>query len=134
MLGPTLIREILYEVLRGPNGHVLRNSLLREGSTNRVAQAVTFVEKNYQEPLDVETLARQAGMSTSALHHHFKQATALSPMQYVKKIRLHQARALLLSGRAAAEAAFEVGYNSPSQFSREFRRLFGVSPKEMRVG
>ncbi len=133
VLAGALIREILYEVLRGPRGYVLRDQALRGGSTHQVARAVAYLEQNYRKPLDIETIARQAAMSPSALHQHFKQLTALSPIQYVQHLRLHQARALLLGGRAAAEAGFEVGYNSPSQFSREFRRLFGVPPSRIRA-
>ena len=132
ILASGLIREILYRVLRGPKGWILREQALRGGKANQVARAVAYLEENFRENLDVESIARQAAMSPSALHQHFKQMTALSPMQYVQRLRLHQARALLLSGRAAAEAGFEVGYNSPSQFSREFRRLFGVPPSRVK--
>lgn len=133
ILADGLIREIIYEALKGPSGHVLRGQVLSGGRVHQVAQAVTFLQENYNKSLDIETIARQAAMSPSALHEHFKRLTALSPMQYVQHLRLHKARALLLGGHAAAEAGFAVGYNSPSQFSREFRRLFGVSPSRIRV-
>ncbi len=133
VLAPALTREILFEVLRGPHGHVLRSRVLRDGSAHRVARVVSFLEEHYAEPVDVAAMAKQAGMSQSALHHHFKEATTLSPMQFVKKMRLHKARTLILSGQGAAEAAFAVGYNSPSQFSREFRRLFGTPPSHVRA-
>lgn len=133
ILGPSLEREILYTALRTPQGQLLRGCVLREGSAHRVADVVRFVEDNYRESLDIASLAKRAGMSPSALHHHFKQATALSPMQFVKRLRLHRAHALLISGRAAGEAAFEVGYASASQFSREFRRMFGHPPNQARA-
>ena len=133
VLASGVIREILYEVLRGPHGHVLRDRALRDSKVDRAARAVAYVEENFHESLDIETIARRAAMSPSALHQQFKQLTALSPMRYVQHLRLHKARALLLSGQAAAEAGFAVGYNSPSQFSREFRRLFGVPPSRARA-
>ena len=132
VLAPALMREVLYTVLRGPLGHILREQATRGGSAHRVGRAVAFLERHFHEPLDIETIADKAAMSPSALHHHFKRLTALSPMQYVQRLRLHRARSLLLGGRAAAEAGFEVGYNSPSQFSREFRRLFGHPPSRLR--
>lgn len=132
VLAEGVIREILYEVLRGPRGYVLRQHALRGGKEHQVARALAYVKQNFRQTLDVQTLAQQAAMSPSALHQHFKRLTALSPMQYVQQLRLHQAKALLLSGHAATEAGYEVGYNSPSQFSREFRRLFGVPPSQVR--
>ncbi len=133
LLAAGVQRELLFEVLRGPNGQLLRNFVLRDGSAHRVARVVSFLEKNFREPLDVKAIAKRAGMSSSSLHEHFKRATALSPIQFVKRMRLHQARALLLSGRGASEAAFDVGYTSASQFSREFRRMFGHPPSQVRV-
>jgi len=131
VLGPGLERELLFEVLRGPNGGLLRNFVMRDGSARRVATVVSYLEKNFREPLDVSSMARQAGMSNSTLHEHFKKATSLSPLQFVKKMRLHEARSQLLGGRRASEAAYDVGYTSPSQFSREFRRMFGQAPSEV---
>lgn len=131
VLAGGLIREVLYEVLRGPKGHVLRALALRGGRTSQVARAVAFVEANFRQALDIGMIARRAAMSPSALHQHFKKLTALSPMQYVQQLRLHEARALLLSGLGVAEAGSVVGYNSPSQFSREFKRLFGVPPSQV---
>ncbi|MEM9290474.1 MAG: AraC family transcriptional regulator [Acidobacteriota bacterium] len=134
VLADAIIRELLVEVLRGPRGHVLRQQAANAGRAHQVSRAVAYLEQHYREPLDVGTIAKQAAMSPSTLHQHFKKLTALSPMQYVQRLRLHQARALLLVGHAAAEAGYEVGYNSPSQFSREFRRLFGVPPSQVRQG
>ncbi len=132
VLAPGLVKEALYRVLQGPQGYVLRESVYRDSSTHRVAKVVRFIEENYRENLDIDALAQRAHMSSSALHHHFKRATQMSPLQFVKKLRLHQARALLLTGLSAGETAFEVGYGSQSQFSREFRRLFGVPPNQLR--
>lgn len=128
VLAPSLIRETIYGVLRGPLGFILRDCVLRDSSAARVAKIVRFLEDNFEQPLDVEQVARHANMSASALHHHFKRATSMSPMQFVKKLRLHRARTMLLAGTSAGEAAYAVGYGSPSQFSREFRRMFGVPP------
>ena len=133
ILSAGLIREILYEVLRGPKGRILYEQALRGGKAHQIARAVAYIEKHFHQSLDVSTIAKQAAMSPSVLHQHFKRLTALTPMQYVQHLRLHQARTLLLAGHGAAQAGFEVGYNSPSQFSREFRRLFGVPPSRVRV-
>lgn len=133
VLGSGLERELLFEVLRGPNGDLLRNYVLRDSSSHRVARVVAYLEQHYREPLEVAAIAKHAGMSSSSLHEHFKRATSLSPMQFVKKMRLHEARAQLLRGQGASEAAFAVGYTSASQFSREFRRMFGHAPSEIRA-
>jgi AraC-like DNA-binding protein len=132
ILAPGLQREFLFEVLRGPNGNLLREFVLRDGSAHRVSRVVTHLEQNFRHEIDVSAIAKLAGMSSSTLYEHFKRATSLSPLQFVKKMRLHHARALLLSGRGASEAAFDVGYSSPSQFSREFRKMFGHSPNQVR--
>ena len=130
VLGPLYSREILYRVLAGEQGHLLRAAALAAGASHRVARVIRFLQAHYPEPLDVPTIAREAGMSTSSLHHTFKQVTSLSPLQYLKQIRLHRARLLMLEqGSGAGEAAHRVGYGSPSQFSREFKRLFGRSPR-----
>jgi len=134
ILGPSLVREAVYEVLRGPHGRVLRAGAARSGRFTRVPQVIRYLEENFRRPLEIEEIAHHAAMSASALHRHFKQATTMSPMQYVKKLRLHHARTLILTGMAAGQAAFEVGYASPSQFSREFKRMFGHAPQELRSG
>jgi AraC-like DNA-binding protein len=131
MLAAGLEHELLFELLRGPNGHLLRSFVMREGSAHRVARVVSYLEKSFRQPLDVKAIAEQAGMSPSSLHEHFKRATSLSPIQFVKRMRLHEAHAQLLGGRGASEAAFSVGYTSPSQFSREFRRMFGQAPSQV---
>lgn len=130
VLARSFERELLFEVLRGPCGPILRDFVLRDGSAYRVAQAVSFIERQFREPLEIDAIAAHVGMSSSSLHEHFKKATSLSPIQYAKRRRLHEARSLLFAGRNASEAAFEVGYSSSSQFSREFRRMFGVPPSK----
>jgi len=134
LLAPAALREVIFHVLRSRQGHLLRDSALRDNASHRVARVVRYLEDHYSAPLDIAAIAKRAGMSSSALHHHFKRVTTLSPVQFLKKIRLHQARVMLVQGRSAGEAAFEVGYGSPSQFSREFRRLFGISPSQVRNG
>ena len=133
VLASGVVREAIYRVLKGPVGHVLRDCVMRDSSAHRVVRAVRFLEENCERAIGVEEIARHVNMSSSALHHHFKQATMMSPMQFLKKLRLHRARLLLLSGRSAGEAAFAVGYASSSQFSREFRRLFGIPPTQARM-
>ncbi len=131
VLGPQYSREILYRVLRGEQGHLLRTAALAASRSHQVAQVIRFMEAHYEQPLDIPTLAREAGMSTSSLHHTFKDVTSMSPLQYLKQIRLHRARLMMLEqGSGAGEAAYQVGYGSPSQFSREFKRLFGQSPRQ----
>jgi len=131
ILAHGLKREIYYEVLKGPQGHLLRNCVTNLSGANRIAPVVHYIEENFHRSLDIETLAGYASMSTSSLHAHFKQVTSMSPMQFVKTLRLHKARLMLLSGDPASEASYRVGYSSPSQFSREFKRFFGDSPREV---
>lgn len=133
VLSPLLLREVYFEALRGAQGPQLRHCVLHDGHARQVAKVVHFLEHHYRGPVDVESMAKHAGMSASALHQHFKQVTSLTPMQYVKKLRLHHARAAMLSGKGASEAAIEVGYASPSQFSRDFRRFFGFAPTQVRA-
>ena len=131
VLAPLAIREIHFHLLAGEQGDLLRAVALQDGPARRVARAVRYIRDHYRESLDVPTIARAAYMSPSTLHHNFKSVTSISPIQYVKKIRLHQARLLMLrDDRTAASAAREVGYSSPSQFSREFRRYFGNPPAQ----
>ena len=133
ILAPSIRREIYYEVLSGPGGYLLRNCVSSHSGANRIATVVNYIEHNYREDLDVERISRYASMSSSTLHEHFKKMTGMAPMQFVKSLRLHQAHSLLLGGKQAAEAAHQVGYNSPSQFSREFKRFFGIRPKEVQL-
>ena len=121
--------EILYRLLSGEQGAYLRRIALSGTRTNRVAKAIAWLKQNYMAPLRVEQLAEIARMGVSTLHHHFRAMTAMSPLQYQKHLRLHHARELMLSEAAdAATAAFRVGYESPTQFSREYRRMFGAPP------
>ena len=131
ILGRPMVREIAYRVLLGEQGGSLRALASRDDHFARIARALRYVHAEYARPLSVEELARKAGMSVAAFHHYFKLVTASSPLQYLKRIRLDQARRLMaLDGYNARTAARAVGYESPSQFSREFKRLFGVTPVE----
>lgn len=134
LLTDAIRREIFYNVLRGEKGAMLRNSVLQHSGANRITPVIRFIEQNFHRALDIREIANVAGMSSSTLHEHFKQATTLSPLQFVKNLRLHRARALLMEGCQAAEACWQVCYSSPSQFSREFRRFFGESPRDVMRG
>jgi AraC-like DNA-binding protein len=131
MLGHQTVREIVYRVLCGEQGGALRALASRDDHFARIARVLRYVHAEYAKPLSVEELARKAAMSIAAFHHYFKLVTASSPLQYLKRIRLDQARRLMAhDGYNASTAARAVGYESPSQFSREFKRLFGVTPVE----
>jgi AraC-like DNA-binding protein len=131
ILGPAIKREITYRVLCGPRRETLFAMLGRNGDQTRVHAVLRRLQARYSEPLNVGRLAAEAGMSVSAFHHHFKAVTSTSPVQYLKTVRLHKARMLILhDGIGAAVAAARVGYESASQFSREFKRLFGYSPTQ----
>jgi AraC-like DNA-binding protein len=128
-LGSLLQREILYRLLRSPLGRHLRAIATLGEQSNRTAKAVGWLKENYDKPLRVEELASIAQMGVSTLHHRFRSLTAMSPLQYQKRLRLHAARARMMTeGIDAASAAFEVGYESASQFNREYNRLFGQPP------
>lgn len=129
ILGPSLVREIYYRIIAGEQGGSMRAALNRHGHFGKVTRAIRKIHSCYQERLDVEALAQEASMSVPNFHLHFRTVTDSSPMQYLKSTRLHQARLLMLrNDMSAASAAFEVGYESPSQFSREFKRFFGRTP------
>ena len=128
-LAPLVHREITYRVLKGPQGARLRQIAAAGAPAHRIARAVGWLKEHFAEPLGVESLARRVGLRLSAFHQHFKGVTGLSPLQYQKRLRLQEARRLMLGeGLDAAEAGYRVGYESPSQFSREYRRLFGAPP------
>lgn len=123
-------REIIYRILSGPAGARLRSIATLGDQSQRTAKAIAWIRANYAKPLRVEELAEIAGMGVSTFHHHFRTLTSMSPLQYLKQIRLQQARArMLVDGLDAASAAFEVGYESASQFNREYARFFGQPPK-----
>jgi AraC-like DNA-binding protein len=129
-LAPLVIREVTYRVLTGPQGARLRHIATAGAAAQRIARAVRWLRDHFADPLRVESLAQKARMSPSGFHLHFKAATGLSPVQYQKRLRLQETRRLMLGeGLDAAEAAFRVGYESPSQFSREYRRMFGAPPR-----
>ncbi|OXM83619.1 AraC family transcriptional regulator [Paenibacillus rigui] len=129
MLAPLIIREIFYRVMQGEQGALLRQFAVIGSYAQSISEAIHLINRNYTEPLVIEELARTVSMSPTALHKHFKKVTAMSPLQYQKVIRLQKARQLLLTeGLDAATAGFRVGYESPSQFSREYARTFGRPP------
>jgi AraC-like DNA-binding protein len=128
VLASLLEREILYRLLTGPQGGVLRQIALADSRLSQVRRAIGWIRENYDQPLRIDALADLAGMSPASFHRHFKAATAMSPLQYQKRLRLQQARRLLIAHKDAARAGYAVGYESASQFSREYARLFGVPP------
>jgi AraC-like DNA-binding protein len=130
ILGPGRVREVIYRVLGGPRADVLLAMLGQNGQRASIHAALHRMHAKYFEPIDIRKLAQEAGMSVSAFHQHFKQVTETSPLQYVKAVRLHKARTLIMDGGlGAAEAALKVGYESSTQFHREFKRFFGHTPK-----
>jgi AraC-like DNA-binding protein len=129
VLAPLVLREILYRLLVDEQGMRLHQIALANSQTQRITKAINWLKRNYAQTLRIEDIAREARMSPSGLHHHFKAVTAMSPLQYQKQLRLQEARRLMLGeDMDAATAAFRVGYESPSQFSREYSRLFGAPP------
>ena len=128
-LGKLLQREIIYRLLQGPQGDRLRSVATLADQSYRTAKAVTWLRDNFKKTLNVDELASMTGMSRSTLNHHFRGLTAMSPLQFQKQLRLHAARQKMLTEELdAASAAFEVGYESPSQFNREYKRFFGQPP------
>ncbi|KYF72723.1 AraC family transcriptional regulator [Sorangium cellulosum] len=128
-LGPLIEREILYRLVTGPAAEMMRHIARSGGGLARVSRVISWIKAHYAEPFTIEALAAHAGMSESSLHAHFKSATMMSPLQYRAQLRLQEARRLMVAeGVEAAQAGFRVGYDSPSQFSREYRRLFGAPP------
>jgi len=128
-LAPLVEQEILYRLLTGPHGPTLLRIASANSPANRVAKAIAWLRQHYTEPLRIDALAQHVGMSASSLHHHFQQATAMSPLQYQKRLRLQEARRLMLvDALDVGSAGYRVGYQSPSQFSREYSRQFGLPP------
>ncbi len=129
VLAPMAIRELHYRLLTGPMGGRLREVAVKGSHGHQVVRAIQWIREHLPEPLRIDELARVASMSRSSLHQHFRMLTSMSPLQYQKQLRLQEARRLMLVELAdAASAAHRVGYESPSQFSREYRRLFGAPP------
>jgi AraC-like DNA-binding protein len=128
-LAPLIEREILYRLLTGSAAAMMRHIAMADTSLARVSRVIAWIKANYAEPLSIEELADLAGMSASSLHAHFKAVTRMSPLQYRAQLRLQEARRLMVAeGAEAAQAGFRVGYGSPSQFSREYVRLYGAAP------
>ncbi|WP_294904741.1 AraC family transcriptional regulator [Tatumella sp. UBA2305] len=131
ILGPGIVRELIFRVLLGDRGGAIRAALACHGNFGRIARTLRRIHLEYTQPLDVASLAQEAGLSVPAFHVHFKAVAATSPIQYIKSVRLHQARLMMIRDNVtAAGVAARVGYESASQFNREFKRLFGRSPGE----
>jgi AraC-like DNA-binding protein len=128
-IAPLIKREIIYRLLVGEQGGRLRQIAAVDGRTHRIARVIEHLRTHQGKPLGIEGVARQFGMSVSAFHHQFKAVTSMSPLQFQKQIRLQEARRLLLAGMAdAARAGYQVGYDDPAHFSREYKRMFGAPP------
>ncbi|RUU02512.1 AraC family transcriptional regulator [Mesorhizobium sp. USDA-HM6] len=131
VLAPLVEREILYRLLTGPHGALLRQMASVDSHLNRVSRAIATIRNGFQAQLRIDEIAAASGMSASSLHAHFKAITRMTPLEYQKQLRLQEARRLMLAdGASASTAGFAVGYDSPSQFSREYRRLFGAPPRQ----
>ena len=128
VLAPLCEQEVLYRLLQGPQGAMLRQITRADSRLSRVRRAIALIRSRYDQPIRIEVLAEHAGMSPASFHRHFKSATAMSPLRYQKTLRLHEARRLIASGREVTTAAYAVGYESASQFSREYARMFGAPP------
>lgn len=129
ILAPLFIREILYRVLQDKHGDRIKQFAVIGSHAQAISKAINMINSDFEKPLSINELAKVINMSPSSLYHHFKKVTAMSPLQYQKQIRLQEARRLLMSETLeAADAGFKVGYESPSQFSREYARMFGLPP------
>jgi len=129
ILAPLIEQEILYRLLISEQGARLRHIATADSQTYKIAKAIEWLRNHFSEPLRIDELAQRVAMSASSLHHHFKDVTSMSPLQYQKQLRLHEARRLLVRQACdVGSAALRVGYESPSQFSREYNRLFGAPP------
>ena len=130
-LSESIKREIIYRLLTSESGSVLYQSIVKDYKEDGIGKAINWIKKNFKKPIKIEELAKITSMSVSSLHHKFKNVTTMGPLQYQKHLRLQEARRLLLiEDMDAATASFKVGYESPSQFSREYKRLFGAPPLE----
>ncbi|WP_306260231.1 AraC family transcriptional regulator [Pararhizobium sp. IMCC21322] len=131
---PLVLREIHFRILLAKNGGMLRQLLMRDSHASRIGKAIDRIRQDFAAPLSVSELAHIAGMSTSSFHEHFKAITSSTPLQYQKDLRLLQARRLILEGDCTVSStAFAVGYESPTQFSREYSRKFGIAPRSDRT-
>lgn len=129
VLAPLIQKELLYRLLTGELGSRLRQTVAQGSHSHQIVRALGWLRANLDQPISIDQLAQLTNMSKSSLHHHFRTLTAMTPLQYQKQLRLQEARRLMLLGNHdAASAAHQVGYESPSQFSREYRRTFGASP------
>ena len=128
-LAPLIQQEIYYRLLKGEQGNKLKQMVSFGSNTQKIAKATQYLQRHFREMVRIETLAELCGMSLSGFHHHFKEITTLSPLQYQKSLRLMEAKRLIFQeNMAIAETAYQVGYESPSQFSREYKRYFGLAP------
>lgn len=131
VLGPSILREIHFRLLMSPLGGMLRNLLAIDSHASRIANAIMQINRNFRQNLSIPEIAQAAGMSQSSFHGHFKQVTGTTPLQYQKDLRMIAARDLLRDGRhSVASASFEVGYESPTHFSRDYQRKFGMAPSK----
>ena len=131
VLGPLIAREIHYRLATAPFGGMLRNLIRHDSHASAIARAISQLRRDFRSPIEIPKLARSVGMSPASFHKHFKSITASSPLQFQKELRLVEARRLMRTGGSSvAAAAFDVGYESPTQFSREYARKFGASPKK----
>jgi len=131
VLAPLVERELLFRLLTGPHGPMLRHVATAGSHLNQVSRAIAAIRRGFDGRMRIDEIAAEAGMSPSSLHAHFKTITRMTPLEYQKQLRLQEARRLMLAGGAnAGTAGFAVGYDSPSQFSREYRRLFGAPPRQ----
>lgn len=128
LLYPLIVKEIIYRLLSGGQGARLGH-MMAHADTNRISKAIGRLRENFDKPLNIDELARYLGMSVSGFHHQFKSVTAISPLQYHKQIRLQEARRLMLTGFDAASAGFQVGYEDPAYFSRDYKKQFGAPPQ-----
>lgn len=134
MLGPLIVRELHYRLLMAPHGGMLRRLMWRNSHASNIFRAIKDIRENFKAPLAIPAVAKAVGMGTSSFHIHFKAITGKTPLQYQKDLRLMEAKHILTAGRhSVASAAFEVGYESPTQFSREYKRKFGRPPATDRI-
>jgi AraC-like DNA-binding protein len=130
VLGPLVLKEIHYRLLVAPFGGMLRSLIRHDSPASAIARAIGHLRSDIRSPIAIPDLARRVGMSASSFHTHFKEITSTTPLQYQKELRLLEARRLLKGGASVSTTAFEVGYQSPSQFSREYARKFGLAPSQ----